>query len=248
MIKEKRRKKKRRMLALKIVLGVLVALVLAFLVVFYVFRVEDVEVKGNVLYDKPTIESVVLNDEYSWNSLYVFLKYKLVDTKDVPFIDTMEVSLKSPTTLQIQVYEKGMVGYLYLPSLGQNVYFDKDGIVVEISDRVIPEVPFISGITFQEVELYKKLPMESNELRSLLSLTQALKKYGILPTEISYGVENAPGLIYGGVTVLMGDLTLQTPKLERVVQILPSLAEQAGTLHMENWTEETTDIVFDRAQ
>ena len=114
MIKEKRRKKKRRMLALKIVLGVLVALVLAFLVVFYVFRVEDVEVKGNVLYDKPTIESVVLNDEYSWNSLYVFLKYKLVDTKDVPFIDTMEVSLKSPTTLQIQVYEKGMVGYLYL--------------------------------------------------------------------------------------------------------------------------------------
>ena len=138
MIKEKRRKKKRRMLALKIVLGVLVALVLAFLVVFYVFRVEDVEVKGNVLYDKPTIESVVLNDEYSWNSLYVFLKYKLVDTKDVPFIDTMEVSLKSPTTLQIQVYEKGMVGYLYLPSLGQNVYFDKDGIVVEISDRVIP--------------------------------------------------------------------------------------------------------------
>lgn len=248
MIKEKRRKKKRRMLALKIVLGVLVALVLAFLVVFYVFRVEDVEVKGNVLYDKPTIESVVLNDEYSWNSLYVFLKYKLVDTKDVPFIDTMEVSLKSPTTLQIQVYEKGMVGYLYLPSLGQNVYFDKDGIVVEISDRVIPEVPFISGITFQEVELYKKLPMESNELRSLLSLTQALKKYGILPTEISYGVENAPGLIYGGVTVLMGDLTLQTPKLERVVQILPSLVEQAGTLHMENWTEETTDIVFDRAQ
>ena len=107
MIKEKRRKKKRRMLALKIVLGVLVTLVLAFLVVFYVFRVEDVEVKGNVLYDKPTIESVVLNDEYSWNSLYVFLKYKLVDTKDVPFIDTMEVSLKSPTTLQIQVYENG---------------------------------------------------------------------------------------------------------------------------------------------
>ena len=102
------------MLALKIVIGVLMTLVLAFLVVFYVFRVEDVEVKGNVLYDKPTIESVVLNDEYSWNSLYVFLKYKLVDTKDVPFIDTMEVSLKSPTTLQIQVYEKGMVGYLYL--------------------------------------------------------------------------------------------------------------------------------------
>ena len=55
MIKEKRRKKKRRMLALKIVLGVLVALVLAFLVVFYVFRVEDVEVKGNVLYDNHRI-------------------------------------------------------------------------------------------------------------------------------------------------------------------------------------------------
>ena len=30
---------------------------------------------------KKTIEDAVLNDKYSWNSLYVYLKYKVKDTK-----------------------------------------------------------------------------------------------------------------------------------------------------------------------
>ena len=55
---------------------------------------------------KKTIEDAVLNDKYSWNSLYVYLKYKVKDTKKLPFIDTMSISLDSPHTLHISVYEK----------------------------------------------------------------------------------------------------------------------------------------------
>lgn len=49
---------------------------------------------------------MVLNDEYSWNSLYVDLKYRFVDIGEVPFVDTMEVSLDNPHTVHIKVYEK----------------------------------------------------------------------------------------------------------------------------------------------
>ena len=45
----------------------------------------------------------------SWNSLYVYLQYKVKDTKKIPFIDTMSISLDSPHTLHISVYEKGML-------------------------------------------------------------------------------------------------------------------------------------------
>lgn len=102
--------------------------------------------EGNKLYDAKVIEKAVLNDEYSWNSLYVFLKYKFVNTSEVPFVDTMEISLKDPQTLHIKVYEKGIMGYLYLSSINKNVYFDKDGIVTELSDRVIEDTPQILGI------------------------------------------------------------------------------------------------------
>ncbi len=113
---------------------------------FTVFKVKNVEVEGNKLYDAKVIEKAVLNDEYSWNSLYVFLKYKFVNTSEVPFVDTMEISLKDPQTLHIKVYEKGIMGYLYLSSINKNVYFDKDGIVTELSDRVIEDTPQILGI------------------------------------------------------------------------------------------------------
>ena len=107
MIKEERRKKKKRKNILQVILGILIVLALAVLIIFTVFKVKNVEVEGNKLYDAKVIEKAVLNDEYSWNSLYVFLKYKFVNTSEVPFVDTMEISLKDPQTLHIKVYEKG---------------------------------------------------------------------------------------------------------------------------------------------
>ena len=69
----------------------------------------------------------------------------------------MEVNVKSPHTLHVEVYEKGLLGYLYMDSLGQNVYFDKDGFVVEMSTDVIEGVPQITGLTCGDAVLYEKL-------------------------------------------------------------------------------------------
>ena len=88
MIKEERRKKKRRKISFTVILGVLIVLAIAALIIMKVFRVRDVEVEGNKLYDSKMIEDTVLNDEYSWNSLYVFLKYRFTDPKSIPFVDT----------------------------------------------------------------------------------------------------------------------------------------------------------------
>ena len=75
MIKEKRKKKKRFLHFLKILSIIIIVLALLFLIALKLFTVKQVEVDGNVLYDDETIENVVLNDKYSWNSLYVFAKY-----------------------------------------------------------------------------------------------------------------------------------------------------------------------------
>ena len=68
-------------------------LAILFLIALKLFTVKKVVVEGNELYDQKTIEDAVLNDKYSWNSLYVYLKYKIKDTKKIPFIDTMSISL-----------------------------------------------------------------------------------------------------------------------------------------------------------
>lgn len=246
MIKEKRRKaKKRKKIAIALLI-ILLLLAAAALIVIKVFRVEKVEVEGNELYDAKVIEKAVLNDKYSWNSLYVFLKYRFVDTKKVPFVDTMEITLKDPQTLHIKVYEKGIMGYLYISSIDENAYFDKDGLVVETSSEVIDGTPQIIGIDCDKVVLYEKLPIGNAKLREILTLTQALKRNSLIPDSITYGVANEPLLAYGKIKVEMGSLELLTQKVERLAKIKPSLEGMDGTLHLENWTEETTNIVFDK--
>jgi cell division protein FtsQ len=249
MIKDERRKKKKRKRVLVTFLVILLLLATSALIVVKVFTVKTVKVEGNKLYQDKQIEDWVLNDKYSWNSLYVYLKYKFFDTKQVPFIDTMEVSLKSPHTIGITVYEKGLLGYIYMDSLGQNIYFDKDGFVVETSTDVIPGVPKIAGISCSKVVLYEKLNLDDKKaLKTLLDITLTLKKYKLVPDSINYQSADAVTMTYGTVLVNLGDTKELTEKVKRLVKIMPSLSGLTGTLHLEEWTSDTTDITFEKAQ
>lgn len=249
MIKEERRRKKRRKIGLYILLILILLIAAGVFIVMNVFTVANVVVEGNELYSSTQIENMVLNDEYSWNSLYVDLKYRFVDIGEVPFVDTMEVSLDNPHTVHIKVYEKGMLGYLYINSIGQNAYFDKDGFVVETSTEVIDGVPKITGISCEEVVLYEKLQLENSDiLRDLLNLTQTLKKYNMLPDEIQYDSNMEPVLYYGTIQVKIGSEDNLSQKVVRLSIILPQLDGLSGTLHLETWTPETTDIIWDRAE
>lgn len=249
MIKEERRRKKRRKIGLYILLILILLIAVGVFIVMNVFTVENVVVEGNELYSSTQIENMVLNDEYSWNSLYVDLKYRFMDIGEVPFVDTMEVSLDNPHTVHIKVYEKGMLGYLYINSIGQNAYFDKDGFVVETSTEVIDGVPKITGISCEEVVLYEKLQLENSDiLRDLLNLTQTLKKYNLLPDEIQYDSNMESVLYYGTIQVKIGSEDNLSQKVVRLSIILPQLDGLSGTLHLETWTPETTDIIWDRAE
>lgn len=246
MIREKRR---RQRILKRVFIGLLifaVVIAIAAFVVIKLFVVKNVKVEGNELYEKELITETVLNDEYSWNSLYVLLKYTFIDTKELPFIDTMEIKLEDPQTLKIKVYEKGMLGYLYISAIGENAYFDKDGFVVETSTRIIENVPKIEGISCDEVVLYEKLPIDNQKLRELLTLTQALKRENLTPEIIHFDLEHAPVLSYGNTKVSLGSVELLTQKVDRLKEIFPNINGIAGMLHMESWTEESANIIFEK--
>lgn len=249
MIKEKRRKRRKRRRILKAILVVLIVLGLAALIVFKVFTVRNVEITGNELYTDKQIRDWVLNDEHSWNSLYVFFKYKVKETKEIPFVDSMEISLKSPHTIKIHVYEKGVLGYVYVPSLGKNAYFDKDGFVVELSTDVIEGTTKISGLSVETAKLYEKLPIENQSiLRTLLNVTQLLDKYELEPETIYVTPEGQVLLSYGKIQVNVGENEYLNEKIVRLQKIMPQLDGMEGTLHLETWTETSTDIYFKKGE
>lgn len=83
-------------------------------------------------------------------------------------------------------------------------------------------------------------------MRNLLSLTQTLKKYNLLPKEVNYNANQRAVLYYDGIEVVVGSEAYLSQKVVRLSAILPQLSGLSGTLHLESWTPDTTDIVFDR--
>ncbi len=246
-MREKRRKARRRKILSTLIPVVLLLVVLFVVLVFKGFVVKEVEVVGNEIYTDDQIEAWALNDEYSWNSLYVVLKNRLQRQEEIPFVDSMTISLKSLTKIQIQVEEKGILGYVYVSSLEQYAYFDQEGFVVELSEKIIDDTMKISGLSIEEATLYEKLDVSSSLLKKLLTLTQLLEKYDCIPNQI-YISGSTFLLDYDDLQVNLGDGTSLSEKVLRMNEILSSLTGESGTLHFDTWTESDTDVYFKKGE
>lgn len=225
---------------LLIFLILLALLLMLFLSFAGVFRISEVIVTGNEYYTKEEIVDFVLGEDLQ-NSLYIYLRYQYQEHQVIPFIDTFEVSLNSPNSISIRVYEKGIVGYVRY--LGNNVYFDKDGIVVESSKEQMENIPMISGLTFNQLILYQPLNVQDPTIfNMILNITQILKKYELHPDEIRFRGISELSMKMGEVQVALGTGEHMDEKIARIKQIEGDLEGKSGTLHMENYTDESTHI------
>lgn len=240
------REKKGRKIGWIVVLSILLFFVVAAFVGIRYCRIETVAVEGNEMYDDESIRQWVCNDRYSWSTLYVYFKYRFLDTAPVPFIDTMDVELTGPKSLSVTVYEKGLIGYLSDEATGQNVYFDKDGFVIEISQEQIAGIPRITGLAMGTPVVYEKLDLTDKTLRTLLTLTQNLEKYELSADSIDYDSAGNLTVTLGTVQANLGSEENLTEKILRLQRILPNLTGMSGILHLENWSEDTTDVTFER--
>ena len=230
-----------------VLLAIVIIAVGAFMFVYFACNVKKINIKGNNLYEDDVIKRAILDDEYSYNTLYVYLKYKFKKPEAIPFVDSMEVKMDGLNELTIKVYEKKIIGYMYVEATGQYAYIDKDGVVVELSTAVLPEIALIKGITVKEVSLYETIKTDSRSMyKNLLAITLALEKYEIMPEIICFNSSTDIQIIYGNITVLFGEADNLNEKVVRLAKILPELEGETGVLHMEDYSEKNTDIIFEK--
>ena len=231
--KETKTKTVKKLIVVLAVLAVLFILGLSFA---GVFRVRQVTVTGNAYYTKEEVVDLLLDEGSLQNTLLVYLRYKYQEHPEIPFIDDFEVTMDSWQSLKIRVYEKNMVGYVRY--LGQDVYFDKDGIVVESSTQELEGIPQISGVTFDSLAIHQPLSVEDPTIfDTILSITKLLTKYDLDPDEIRFGAGGELFLQLGDVKVALGTGENLDEKISRLKQLEGDLKDKSGTLHMENYTD-----------
>lgn len=248
---EKQTKKKRKRFSkfrfyfINILLGVCIFAILAVMVVYVLCTADTITVEGSTIYSDTEIETYVLDDSYCKNAVYATLKNFFQPKKDIPFVEKVSVSMDSYHSLKITVQEKKYVGCVPL-SDGTYAYFDEDGIVVEVSERYVDGTMLIAGVTLEEAAVGSKVGLEKEQLNFLLILLKALKKYEIAITQLSFNESGEITVLYGSIAINVGTAENLEEKVMRLPHILPNLEGQTGTLHLEDWDQDHTDIVFEK--
>lgn len=223
-------------------LGVIFAAALAFVLIHY--RVTEVEVIGNNHYTEDEIKEMVLNGNVTDNSLLLSLKYRNKSIGDIPFIETMDVEVLGADSVRIMVYEKTLAGCVSY--LGNYMYFDREGIVVESSPEFTEGVPEITGLHFDYVQLYEKLPVEQEEVfQEILNLTQLLEKYEISADKIYFDYDMNVTLYFGQARVRIGDGSSIDEKIMQLSVMVPAIEGKSGVLDMTEFNENTKSLTFE---
>lgn len=208
------------------------------------YRVTNVEVVGNSHYTEQEITDMVLKGNVFDNSLLLNIKYRNKSIEDIPFVEKMDVEVKSNDTIRIMVYEKKLAGCISY--LGNYMYFDREGIVVESSPQITEGVPEITGLRFNHVRLYEQLPVERSEIfQEILELTQLLDKYEIIADKIYFDTDNNVTLYFGEARVLIGSKSHIDEKIMQLSVIVPSIQGKAGVLDMREYETGTTTLTFE---
>ncbi|MGN0375227.1 MAG: cell division protein FtsQ/DivIB [Butyrivibrio sp.] len=207
---------------------------------------------------KITTVNITGSDKYTYDELYEYifedrddrnvLLFKFTDSRnpmpEIPFIAKVDIDVTGTHTLDITVYEKTIVGYVTYK--GTNMYFDKDGVIVECSTQVLPEVPRVQGLKFDSIVMYEKLNVPDGEVfKTLLDITQYLDKYSIDVDGIYVGENSSIDIILGDVTVKLGknDYNMGV-RIYELSCMLEELKGLKGVLHMEEYGEGTDYITF----
>ena len=190
-----------------------------------------VKFSGSEKYTDKELAEFLFPTEKSANPFVFWWTDKFGEHVEIPFIEAYDVELKGLKDFEVTFYEKSLVGYIEY--MGSYKYFDKDGIVVESSSRLIEDVPFVTGIDVDYIVLHSKLPVEDEQVFDLLlDLTQLLYKYDIDVEKINISKGLEIKLYLGNVRVELGTDENLSEKIMDLKDIMPNLGDACGTLDM----------------
>ena len=222
---------------------VLLALVLGVIIYLNTFKLKEIKVSDCEYADEELIIALVEEKAYADNTLALCLSCKFKPIEDIPFVDKIEIDYLSKNSVSVTVYEKALAGCVdYMNSY---IYFDKDGIVLESSGNIMPDVPFIKGLEFDRWEVGKKLPIEDErKFKAILNVTQLIEKYELDIDGIKFTASNELVLTHDKITIELGEGEYLEIQMMNLGSILEGLEGKEGTLNMKDFDSENATASF----
>lgn len=238
MMRERRGHKKLMIAAVILVLAVGILLSI---------RIQDITVTNSTHHTQEEIVEILFPESMDRNTLYCYYKYRFQPHMEIPFVADYDIIFRSPTRVEIMVYEKSIVGYVsYMNSY---MYFDQDGIIVESTSTKLEGIPMIDGLKFGQIGLNEPLPVADDQIFSeILNLTQVLSIYDMEVDKITYDDMGQATLVLGDIRVFLGSSDDMNGKISELHDMLPQLDGLKGTLYLDTYDEMDSDAMYSLIQ
>lgn len=172
--KQRKRKARKRRIYVFLVLFCILAFIILSLTVF--FNITDFQINGNSSYSKKEI--ITTTGLGVGDNLFRMNKFEIADTltEQLPYISTVEIYRKLPTTLCIDVQETYAAYVVYHG--GKYVLLSPELKVLEIREELPENVAYLVGVTLSEVTVGKTAVFEKDTTEQLLNtITNNLEQY-----------------------------------------------------------------------
>ena len=237
----KKRGRRPKLSIVKVIAIAAALLAVAFCAVFFGFQTKEIQIKGNDYTSEEEILEVIGSDSLSSNTLGLLFKYRFTNYELPKSLTSMKMDMVSPSKVVCTVKEKSIVGYL--EDAAGRIYFDRDGVVVFISNKKKYDVPKIEGLDTGSAKLYSPINVRDEKLlTAMLGVAKELNNFKLNPDRIVCA-EDGMELFFGQIRVLLGtDIT--TEKMAQISPILAKLEGKTGILHLEHFTNNSKTVTF----
>ncbi|MCI8551057.1 MAG: cell division protein FtsQ [Lachnospiraceae bacterium] len=230
--RERRRNRKNR--RRRKIFGMIFLFLLLLVLFGYSTRISDITVVGNTRYTEEELLSMVFSGNEDRNTFYALYRNQFGKREDIPFVEKYSVKVTGLHSAQIIVYEKSLAGCIEY--MGSYMYFDREGTIVESSRELEPQIPLVTGIKFQSIVMYEKLPVEDDTVfAEILNLSQLLGQFQLFAERMDFDSENKVTLIMGDIRVVLGDADHMAGKVKELHDMYPELSGRSGTVYLDEY-------------
>lgn len=217
-----------------IVLGVMLAIALF---IFFGLKIDTVKVEGTQAYSEEEIKKAVFQRKFSDNELFFAIYQKMYGIQKLPLVEDIEVTYENMHTVTLHVYDKAVSGCIRY--MGQYVYFDKDGIVLQSMDTKKEGVPVVTGIQFGTFTVGEAFHVKDDSMfAAIMNLSQLIAHYGIEVSRIHMS-DGSVAVYSGDILVILGKKEMYDDEMSALSSVLETTKKEklSGTIHMENFKE-----------
>lgn len=211
-------------------------------------EIKNIDIVGNRVVSDSQIITTIFESERDRSSIVFYIKSKFKKKKQIPLVNSYSIEWITPFSIVISVDENKAIAFMKRDL--KNIYFDKEGVIVDVSTERKPDLIEVIGVSFSNYERGEKIDIANKKImKAILNISSYLQEHDLKAELIEIRSNENIQIYMGDIVADMGNTDNMEIKLLRLSDIYPEIVQYKGTLDLSKARENMIDeqYIFKKA-